>query len=87
LNKIDFSSVKKDGKIEAVHDLLEQKQALCLLTIWSAVKYCGKSCGVKHQQMTISYLEYILQQNNGHLKWIFKWYNDVHDVNFSYIWI
>ena len=28
LNEIDCSNVMKDGKIEAVHDLLEQQQAL-----------------------------------------------------------
>jgi len=33
LNKIDCSSVLRDGKIEAVHSLLEQQQALYLLAI------------------------------------------------------
>jgi len=33
LNKIHCSKVLKDGKIEAVHDLLEQQQALYLLEI------------------------------------------------------
>jgi len=33
LNKIDCSNVLKDGKIEVVHDLLEQQQALYLLAI------------------------------------------------------
>jgi len=38
LNKIDCSNVGllKDGKTEAVHDLLEQQQALNLLAICSA---------------------------------------------------
>jgi len=35
-NKIDCSNVLKDGKIEAIYDLLEQQQALLyLLAIWS----------------------------------------------------
>jgi len=33
LNKIDCSNVLNDEKIEAVHDLLEQQQALYLLAI------------------------------------------------------
>jgi len=33
LNKIDYSNALKDGKIEAVHDLLEQQQALYLWAI------------------------------------------------------
>ena len=33
LNKIDCSNVLKDGKIEAVNDLLEQQQVLYLLAI------------------------------------------------------
>ena len=36
LNEIDCSNVLKDGKIEGVHNLLDQQLALCLLTIWSA---------------------------------------------------
>jgi len=33
LNKIDSSSVLKDGKIEAVQGLPEQQQILCLLLL------------------------------------------------------
>jgi len=33
LNKMDYSSVMKDGKIEAFHNLFEQQQALYLLAI------------------------------------------------------
>jgi len=36
LNKIDCNDVLKDGKIEAVQDLLEQQQVLYLLAIRSA---------------------------------------------------
>jgi len=35
LNKIDCSNILKDGKIEAVHDVLKQQQALYLLAVWS----------------------------------------------------
>jgi len=33
LNKIDCSSALKDGKIKAIHDLLEQQQTLRLLVV------------------------------------------------------
>jgi len=33
LNKIDYSNVLKDMKIEAVHDLFEQQHVLYLLAI------------------------------------------------------
>jgi len=33
MNKVDCSSVLKDGKLEAVDDLREQQQALYLLAI------------------------------------------------------
>ena len=43
LNKIDSSSVSKDGKIEAVHDLLEQQETLCLLQTLMCSEAGGKS--------------------------------------------
>jgi len=33
LNEIDHSSVLKDGKIESIHDLVEQQQAFYRLVI------------------------------------------------------
>ena len=33
LNKIDCSNALKDGKVEAVHDLLEQQQVLYVFAI------------------------------------------------------
>jgi len=51
---------------------------LYLLTLWSAESLTS----MKHQQIVMSYLECILHKNNGQIKWLFKWYNGVHEVYF-----
>jgi len=43
INKIDSSSVLKDGKIEVVHGLPEQQQT-SLLKTWYAARRGGQSC-------------------------------------------
>jgi len=68
LNKIDCSNVLKDGKIEAVHDLLEQQQALYLLALCICRLHQGLTeslTSVRHQWMVTSYLECILRKNRS----------------------
>jgi len=48
LNKINSSSVLKDGKIEAVRSLLEQQETLYLLEIEYAARR-GRKSRVRHQ--------------------------------------
>jgi len=52
MNKVDCSSVLKDGKLEAVDDLREQQQALYLLAIWYAD--CTKAWQKVSQAWSIS---------------------------------
>jgi len=85
LNKIDCSNVLKDGKIEADHELqISSKHCAC----WQFDLQQGMAESRQHSGMWVmtSYLKCILHQNNGQMKWIFKWNNDVHEVNFYNIW-
>jgi len=50
LNKIDSSNVSKDGKTEAMHGLLEQRQTLCLLETW----YAARRGGVSHACLSVN---------------------------------
>jgi len=52
LNKIDCTSLLKDKKIETVHDLLEQQQALCVVLMYLAIP--SADCTKSHEHEALA---------------------------------
>jgi len=83
LNKSDSSNVLKDQKTQAIHGQPEQQKSSCWVETSSALRHGGKSHNHQAPVNGDFCLEYVLQQNVGHIKHFFNWKNDVCAVDIS----
>jgi len=83
LNKSDSSSVLKDQKTQAIHSQPEQQKSSRWVETSYAVRHGGKVLQASGTSEWRLCLEYVLQQNVGHIKHFFNWKNDVCAVDIS----